>query len=466
MMPGEETVFTFLMQNLGNDVDTFLVSYSQESGPTKGVTFTLLRSTFTVQPGETGSGEITIKLDEANVADLPVDQSVTFNLRVVSTTNGSIGAKVDGSVVIKQLHRVSIPIPAIEDFVVDPGTSESFLIEFTNEGNGKEFLDPELVVPEGWDSEVIDPNVILETGQTKSTQLWVMVPETASAGQYSVTVNAKIGDEVLASYNLSFRVDWVPDLEARLTQTGPVTDEFNMTQGKELGLDFTITNTGNREDTVTIEFGGLTRGLKATAQPQSVDIGIGNNAKVLVVLNASADAELLRGTYTITFVYGDGIARLPYKVNVTIMYSGGGGGPGPNDDDDDDTSGLGIIPLIAILVVVALAVVGALFMMARNRKQSSKMEDTFFVSRQESATSDVLQDEMTARRSPPPPPPEPPSDGGVAGERPAPIPEAPPAAVAAPSVGVSCPECGNTMNRLSPPETGMYCPMCGHKTDG
>jgi hypothetical protein len=421
-----------------------------------------------VQAAETVSGNLSVFLDPLAVDDLPVDEQVTFDVRVVSVNDVTKGAIVTGSVVIKQLHQVAIPVPTTTNFNVLPGDDVSFIIEFLNRGNGEDTVVPDIVLPDGWTWETDDGPVSLAIGEVEAILLWVSVPSTAEAGEYIATVNAMVGGEVLDSQNISLRVDWVPQLRVRVTQTGELPDEFNMTRGGELALEFTITNEGNKEDTVTVDFGGLTRGLKATAQPQSLDIGVGNNGRMVVILNATPDAELLRGTYTITFVHADGVERVPYKVNVTINFAPGGGGPGPGDDDDDDGI-LTSLPIIAALIVVVLVVVVALFLMTKRRRDESKLEEAFFVSRSESTTADVLQEELTSRERPlPPPPPQ--------EEPPAPRePDAPPAPPVdeeetypeepkQPVASGPCPECGNAMQPLSPPEAGMYCPMCGHKT--
>ena len=228
-----------------------------------------------------------------------------------------------------------------------------------------------------------------------------------------------------------------------------------------------------------MEFEGLTRGLTARAVPEDIDIPAGDSASVTIIFNASADAELLRATYRINFLFHEGVEKSIAQVNITINYSPGTGPKPTNGDDDDDGGlgelfGIGIAIFIGIVAAIVLAIV-VVFFLVRNRRGGSKLEDSFFVDQTEPRTSDYLDDEMTTRRQPPPPPPpvaEPSGPAQWEEEVPMPVaapvaaPVSPPVAPSAPAPGGSCPDCGNALQPLAPPDSGAYCPMCGYKTGG
>jgi hypothetical protein len=363
-------------------------------------------------------------------------------------------------VVIEQLKAVTI-LPPVEDTIpVPPGKEESITFDITNVGNGDDLVTPGAIVPEGWEVRTLQPSVLLTPGETKTVQMWVTVPPTATAGAHEVTLVATSEGTQLDAAPLSFVVDWLPRLSVAVVGSY----DRNLTQGEELTMEFRVTNLGNAADFVNVEIGSLSRGVTAEARPTFRDLAKDEIGTFIIAFTASDDAELLPAKYTVTFIHAEDVERVPVQVNITIELKTVDPGPGDPDDDDDDDGGFPMWMLGAIAAVVIIAVVGVLlFMSTRRRRTDSKMEEAFFKEggRSERETSAVLEQEMAARRTPPPPPETAP------GQAPAPAPAAAPAPApaAAPPAGRSCPECGNAMDPLGP-DGGMYCPMCGHQEGG
>lgn len=468
--PGDDVVFEFSITNTGNVMTTYSVGYSQTSGPETGVEFDLPRSTFTTPVGGTVSGNLTVSLDADRVQDLPVDGQITFDLRVVAKQNQSVGMLVPGSVIIKQLHKVSITPPGQDTIIVLPGDYMDLILELVNEGNGPDTVTPSMVVPEGWEWSPTEPSIYLQIGEAKTMQLWVTVAASARAGPHTVTALAVVGEDPVSEHRFIFDVDWLPGIFVRLE--GPF--DRNLTQGEELTLEFRITNVGNDKDSVVVEIAGLTRGLTAEARPIDIDLDVGGIGTFVVVFNATSDAELLRGTYRVFFKYADEVERVTIQLNITIKQKTAPPDPNGPDDGDDDDGGLFTLILAAIIAVVVIIVLAiALTTFARRKRDDSKAEEAFFKSKDDSVTSQVLQEEMSTRRVPPPSPPppsepvaSPPEEAGAWEESKAetPVAETPPEPM--PVRGGTCPDCGNAMEPLGPGSAGLYCPMCGHKEEG
>jgi subtilisin family serine protease/uncharacterized membrane protein len=458
--PGDTVTFQFEITNIGNTLDTYRVSYRQTSGPTSGVSFDLPRATFTAQVAETVTGELMVILDADAVSDLAVNDQIAFDLSVVSAINITVGHKVPGSVIIKQLHSVSITPPTQETFNVLPGDTLDMVVEYVNEGNGPDTITPTMTVPEGWEWESTEPTIYLQPGEAKTVQIWVTVVATAQAGPHPLVAHALIGEDVHSNIDINFIVDWTPSISIRLD--GP--QELNITQGEELTLEFRVTNTGNDRDTVTVEFAGLTRGLRVEARPPSVQLDVAGIATVIVVFNATEDAELLRGTYRITFKHADETDLTQVQVNITIQKKAGTTDP-DDPTDPDDEGGISMMVIGIIVLVVIIILVAVFFMRSgSSRRSDSKMEEDFFKAKDDKATSAILQEELASRRAPIPPPAtiEPPETAPVSDwEESTTEP-----AVAAPSRSGACPDCGNAMESLGAGSDGMYCPMCGHKEEG
>jgi len=201
-----------------------------------------------------------------------------------------------------------------------------------------------------------------------------------------------------------------------------------------------------------------------------MELDVAGIATVIVVFNATNDADLLTGVYRIIFKHADETDQTPITVNITVQKKAGTVEPDdPTNGDDEGGISLFVIGVILLVVVVSLLAV-YLMMSGGSRRSDSKMEEEFFKTKDDKATSAVLQEEMASRQVPIPPPAtiEPPvaskaPEWEESITEPAAVSEP---AVAAPSRSGACPDCGNAMESLGPGSDGMYCPMCGHKEEG
>jgi hypothetical protein len=403
------------------------------------------------------TGNLTVSLDSEHAKDLLVGETITYNLVATSINAPAKGDLVTGSVVIKQLHAVTIPPPQDEEFFLSPGDPVPIVMDFTNDGNGVELVTPELVVPEDWDWEYEGGDISIEIGGTRTAQLKVLTPSNALQGTHTVTVMAVSNGKALDSYDLTFIVDWAPSISVRLDGAS----DRNLTRGFELAYEFRVTNTGNAPDTVSVVVERLTRGLTADIIPESVNLGVDDVGTFTIVFNASKDAELLIGTYDIRFRFAEETKFTLTSVNITIKLASGGGPSGPDDDDDDKGSiNFGAIIILVAIVAVAAAAVVAVALMSRSKRSSRQDEEAFFMGKEEPQVPDYLGEEEAKRPLPPPPPPRVGEPDGLPdpGMDAAPIP-----VTTSVSGGASCPECGNAMEPIGPGSPGKYCPMCGHK---
>ncbi len=456
LAPGEETTIEFILSNIGNAPDTYKVSLSQTSGPTLGVELNIPRTTFSVLDGEAVTGELSVALDAAHVDDLPMGETITFNVHAASVNEPTTGDLATASVLIQQLHLVTIPLPFEDEFYLSPGDPVTVVVEIRNDGNGAEVVTPQCTVPEGWDWEYVGGDIVVPTGESQSVQFKVLTPNNALAGTHTVTALAVVGTEALDSFNLTFHVDRAPSISVRLN--GPY--DRNMTRDAEISMEFAVTNAGNAPDQVSVEFARLSGGLAAEARPESLSLGVDEKGTVTVVFSTTTKAELLAGTYDVIFRFAEDVMLVTVTVNITIKLAAGNGTPGPDDGDDEESESSGALVLLVALIAAAVAIVVAVAILARRRRTSTKDQEVFFMGREEPKTPDYLETEQPSTRAPPPPPPP-------RVRSPEATVEAAPAAVPAPRAkGSSCPECGNNMEPMIPAGSGMYCPICGHQEGG
>jgi subtilisin family serine protease len=464
--PGEDAVFDFSLTNIGNTNDTYKVTYWQQSGPTTGVDFEINRSTFATPVGVTNYGRLTVSLDAGAVDKLPAGVSITFVIKAESARPNTISKSDTASVIIEPLMLIEITPPDSERYFVGPNEDMTFTIDISNYGNGANMVTPSVVVPEGWEWRSAEPSVFLEPGETKTIQMWVTVSSTADAGSHDIDVVASV-DEPEDSIPLRFIVDWIPDIEVRLDGSY----DRNLTLGQELTMNFRVTNSGNDQDSITVEFSGLTQGLTAEARPMGKDLAMDEIGTFVVVFTADENAKVTSGQYRVTFIYAGGGERDSVIVNISVQGKVIDDDPQkPENGDDDGGIPIWVFGLIGAVVIVVLL---AVFLMKSSglRRDDAKLEESFFKDdRHDEATSAVLEEEMASRRGPPPPPPSeaapaPAVEASEWEESGPAASTAEPAPVAAPTGGKPCPSCGNSMQSLGP-GGGSYCPSCGHQEGG
>ena len=454
-MPGGEASFNFTLRNLGNGPDTFRVSLVQTGGPTQGVAFNLPRQTFTVPLSGTVDGTFSVALDLRKVQELPVGEAVSFSVRATSVNDPTVGAKEDGSVVIAQLHALTVLDPRPEGLALRPGESTEFSVALANDGNGVEQLSADLLTPPGWTWNIMPSSFSIDMGGSSTATINVTAARSAEGIVHNLTLRVlDPGGTMILSFEVPVEVEWVQGL--RVTFDGSAS--HNVTRGSEVAFRLYVTNVGNRPDHVRMEARGLTPGLTVRFEPAEFDAPVQERILVQVVFNASTVAQLLQGEYEIHLRYAQDVMWVVAKVNLTIeMEPVHGNGDG--DGADGDGGGGGALLLTVLVLVVLIVLVALALLLMRSRRAGKQDEEAFYMAARGERTARALETEMATeprRRAPPPPPPE-------AGEG-ASIEEAAPTPVR--GGGASCPSCGSTMVAVGAPGRGLYCPMCGTQTGG
>lgn len=452
-VPGGEASFNFTLRNLGNGPDTFRVNVVQTAGPTEGVEFRLPRTTFTVAHAGEVEGMLTLALDIRKVQELPVGEAVSFSVRASSVNDPTAGSMEDGSVVIGQLHALTVLDPRPEGLVVKPGESIEFAVQLANDGNGVEQLSVDMLTPPGWTWTASPRTFSIEMAGTATTTLNVSASRAAEGIVHNLTFRVlDSGGATILSLEVPVEVEWVQGL--RVTFDGSASG--NVTRGSEVAFRLYVTNVGNRPDHVRLEVRGLTAGLTVRFDPSEFDAPVQERKLVLVAFNASKEAQLLQGAYEIHLRYAQDVMWVIAKVNLTIeMGPPDGDGDGDGDGGTGGTSGTWLWAVL--LVAVLVAVVALAFLLLRTRRRGHQDQEAFFAAARGERTAQALEAEMAVaprhREAPPPPPP---MSMGTGGEEEGPVPLR--------RGGSACPSCGSTMEPVGPPGRGFYCPMCGTQT--
>ena len=450
-VPGKSTIFNFTLTNLGNGPDTFKVSVPQTGGPTDGVSFLLPRSTFSVDRGGSAQGNFTISLDVRKMASLTVGSAIAFSLRAASISDPLIGSSDGGALLVDQLHAITVLDPP-EGFTVAPGASVAFPLGLGNDGNGVEQVTLDMALPVGWSWKAEPKGFTIETGGSYTSNINVTTAVSSEGTVHNLTVRVQGKDsKVLLELVVPVEIGWVQGLS--VTLSGAYSQ--NVTQGFEVAFSFLVRNTGNRPDSVNVSFARLTPGLRATAIPADVTLGMGERKAVRVVFNASKEAQTLSGNYDVIFRYAQDVRTQVVRLNVTIELAQPGGGGGGGGEGGGEGGFPVLLALVAVAIVVAILV--AIVLLVRTHGEGKKLEEDFFVGAKREGTARTLESEMSTavapvqrplRSGPPPPRPPRPDEG-----------------VAAPGAPPRCPDCGVTMITMGA-GGGHYCPVCGKTVGG
>ena len=254
-----------------------------DPGETKSstVTYTNTGNTqWSVQSSISGSKAAWVSFDGASSGTLPyetADDTKSFDFDVTPDDSLNVGDEVDiiiagkdGNGPIKcqsvlvvrlgQSHGASVSLSTSVLSNVEPGANDSTSITVTNQGNGEEDMQVNIIVPDGWIARLGDDVVIAgATGsisvtvgskhgsdKQQSVSLEVLVPDDALADEVitiPITVSAISGGSVYDSTELSVTV--------AATHGMVVTTNAQDQTGKsneEVYFEFAVENTGNTAD--------------------------------------------------------------------------------------------------------------------------------------------------------------------------------------------------------------------------
>ncbi len=254
-----------------------------DPGETKSstVTYTNTGNTqWSIQSSISGSKAAWVSFDGASSGTLPyetADDTKSFDFDVTPDDSLNVGDEVDiiiagkdGNGPIKcqsvlvvrlgQSHGASVSLSTSVLSNVEPGANDSTSITVTNQGNGEEDMQVNIIVPDGWIARLGDDVVIAgATGsisvtvgskhgsdKQQSVSLEVLVPDDALADEVitiPITVSAISGGSVYDSTELSVTV--------AATHGMVVTTNAQDQTGKsneEVYFEFAVENTGNTAD--------------------------------------------------------------------------------------------------------------------------------------------------------------------------------------------------------------------------
>jgi uncharacterized membrane protein len=250
-----------------------------------------------------------------------------FQIKIQASSNGnsSIVREMSINAVVNQVYD-PVVTPIQNTKVVSPGSSVTFKINVTNNGNGNDTIDLSVSgVPtgQGWVFNFNPTSVTLTPGATKTVDLQFSIGSHAAYGDNQVTVRGtshgtvKVGTTtVVVSVSQFYNLALVPD--------GAATKRAD--PGGTVTFNFSVTNTGNGPDDITFSLVGLPTGWvsyfsKATVYNLPAN---GTQSTMLTIeLPSTARADTYKFDVKATSVGNSTVSRTVKDVTVIInqLYS-------------------------------------------------------------------------------------------------------------------------------------------------
>jgi hypothetical protein len=261
---GQAAIYTFNLQNVGGEADSYNVIGDEPPGPSgweaaldcsnpTAVRVSDVEFDIALGPGETAGFTYTITSpndpdDKEMVLDLtstseeitePSQKTKTHT----TTTKIDTGTPPPGQVTLSSPTTTKVADPG-DTIDADYATQVVFDITAENDDEFSSFsVDIELTnIPSNWDPSITPDNFDINPEATEDISLIIDIPETESAGNYPFKIKAKYGSGEEANLDLTVTIPTIYDIELETLE-----DEKTITAGKTVEFDVSVTNKGNVE---------------------------------------------------------------------------------------------------------------------------------------------------------------------------------------------------------------------------
>jgi len=238
--PGDSRSLGVTIWNIGSDSDTYYLS--AKAPPYWDVTL----GTEVMSIEALRSGLLTMIFKASDTALAGDDNEVVFEL--VSKGDSSVLRQATLTVIVKRTYGLEVDAGPKEE--VEPGTTLTFVVNVTNEGNGLESVHLNLSGSGStWSNLSID-SMQLEPFEMKQVDLLVNVPLEVKAGdkaEVKVLASTTSGIEDTGIKRFVFMQVHGVALEV-------VLDDISVTPDNDVDLRYSITNLGNCKDEFDISY--------------------------------------------------------------------------------------------------------------------------------------------------------------------------------------------------------------------
>ena len=286
--PKVAAYYNMNLTNTGNADDTAMISIE---GIPSGWTVLPTSNPVSLSPGQTKSFQILVTAPSTALAGAQYQ----IKIKASSYGNTSIVRDLTINSVVNQVYDPRVA-PIVNTKIVSPGSSVTFKVNITNNGNGNDTVDLGVSgVPtgQGWVYNFNPTSVTLTPGQTKTVDLSFSIGSQAAYGDYQVTVRGTshgtttVGTAtIIVSVTQFYNIALVPD--------GAATKRVD--PGASVIFNFSVTNTGNGPDDITFSVIGLPVGWVSYFSKTTV-YNVAANATQTTMLTLEVPSTARASTY-------------------------------------------------------------------------------------------------------------------------------------------------------------------------
>ena len=241
--PNQPAYYNLSVTNIGNTADNAIIGIVNAPS---GWTVLPTSNPVALNPGETKSFQVLVTAPNTALAGTQVQ--ITVN--ATSFGNSSIVRSLSINAVVNQVYDPRVT-PQTNSMVITPGSSGTFKINVSNQGNGNDTLDISLSgVPsgQGWVYNFNPVSVALTPGQTKTVDVTFTIGSKAAYGDNQITIiGTSHGTTTTGTTSIVVSVSQYYDLA--MVPVGAST--LRVDPGGAITFNFTVTNTGNGPDDFT-----------------------------------------------------------------------------------------------------------------------------------------------------------------------------------------------------------------------
>ncbi len=338
---GSTRDFAFTVRNQGNVHGTYVPSVTEPSEPTfEAWAFSVTPPSAEVLPGRSATFALTVSVPETAEAGVTVgsEEGLALNVSQEGYEDSELGvaSPAPPSLVTSEARGLSLNVSQLD--AARPGEQiPAGVVTVNNTGNTNETVDLERApdqgtVPEDWDVSLDPETVELDAfEETQEPRLEVTVPSDALAGDYEIVTLAVAREGSLppvAQHASTVTVEHVHGVNATLEDASgaALPDE-------PARVDVTVENTGNGNDTVTLD-ANAPDGWTVASDPPQLELAPGGQATLTVEATPPPQAppqEDVPLEVTLSTTGDDAAATATVTPTVTVLE-----GPNLRLDAPDD----------------------------------------------------------------------------------------------------------------------------------
>ena len=254
---------------------------------------------------------------DASFVRLEQAQNVTYNASApANITAGAGDYHLD--MVLQKVYDLSLGLSwdEAQKVTVQPNSTANYSMLLSNMGNNRTTVNLAVSKPSGWSVDVSISKVTLEVGENLTVLVNITIPQAASAGDNTITINASASEGPYPFYNST------PMTVAVIQHYGVAIEALpgngSISEGGAV-QSFKLTNTGNGQDTFNLSVSGP-HGWNITLVDYNPVLAGGEVKNMQVTARPFAGARIEKGlTVRITAVSKTGLVA-PQEVTLNMTF--------------------------------------------------------------------------------------------------------------------------------------------------